>query len=168
MGKKQRTYEMTQIFSFLTLNNDGSTFNMAVNGSITPQSFELYPSDGEYLIERILIHIEDNANISVEKFGALLALTNGIKIQLQDDVGNVITDFTSGNPVKSNGDWGRFCYDTNDLTYGAGNNALNIRWTLSKSGEPTRLTPERRLIATVSDDLTGLVDMTIHAQGVIG
>jgi hypothetical protein len=62
----------------LTLNNDGTTFDAAVDGSSTPQEFIIYPdSTKDFIVTNIVIQGSDG-NIKINNFlGENSGLTNG-------------------------------------------------------------------------------------------
>lgn len=63
--------------SYMKLNGTGATA-MNVNGSVTPQDFYIKAEDYDIYVNTIVFEIAD-AGASLEKFGALTALTNGLE-----------------------------------------------------------------------------------------
>lgn len=63
---------------------NGASALMNVNGSVTPQNF-LYtvPADTVYYLESISIIISDTGTPTAAKFGDLVALTNGVRLQIK-------------------------------------------------------------------------------------
>ena len=70
-------------FSIKNLLN-GSSKSMNVNGSVTPVEFSYAPGAGktEYL-ESLKFYLSDGGNPSEDLFGAITALTNGVKIEIR-------------------------------------------------------------------------------------
>lgn len=99
--------------------SNGSTTNMAVDGSVNPESFSYTPPAGKGLtLCKIHIFMKTNTNFDDEKFGHVTALKNGISIKANnEEVANIKCnrDFTVllpewktavGNEDKSiTGDW---------------------------------------------------------------
>lgn len=91
---KDEALSILPLRSYLTLNNDGTTIDMRVNGSVTNQIFSINAnSDGnkrDKFIAAINIVISD-AGASLSKFGNLSALTNGCELRwVTDDLGTVV------------------------------------------------------------------------------
>jgi hypothetical protein len=132
----------------------------------TPFRFYCEAQTGEVLrVARLLVHIEDATVWSAANYGNLAsALTVGITVHTEDANGNTIIDLTDV-AVKSNADWGRFCYDVAYVAFGAGNDFLQARWTFERSGMPIRLDTGERLVVTVNDDMDGLDAHCFVIQG---
>jgi hypothetical protein len=159
------------ISQYLGIDGADST-NVIGNYASAPDTFYIAPSAGEvYRISRLIVHLEDTVGIDADAYGNAITLTNGIQVkQIEDNGGGstvLITDFTSGIPVKTNGDWAAMCYDAALLTWGSGNEHFVVRWTFSKSGQYVRLDGDQndQLIVIVNDDLTGLVNHNFLVQG---
>lgn len=70
------------IFFSVTNLLNGSTKNMNVNGSVTPVYYTFAPSSGQIVyLDGLTIGLVDPGTPSLDKFGDLSALTNGITIQ---------------------------------------------------------------------------------------
>lgn len=158
----------TPIFRFLdTVGNGTGTKNANVNGVVTPVPFKIVPPAGaRYRLHRMMVKISDDAVVSAEKYGGIAALANGIEVEVDLD-GDTI-DLLDGVPITGNADWGKVCYDTHVVDYGAGNNIILVRWTFAKSGAPLSLTSSDEFRVTVNDDLTGLVEHYFQVQGQLG
>lgn len=153
---------------FLDTNGDGTGTKIA-NGDYSSEQeiFYCQPGAGEILrVARMLVYIEDLGNIAIEDYGAINALSNGVVVRVQNDSGTIL-DLTDGLPVKSNGNWARFCYDFTITAFGAVNNAITARWTFTKAGQFIRLVGDNneRLEVVLNDDLDGLIDHTFIIQG---
>jgi hypothetical protein len=162
------------VYRHLTDDNlpgDGSNYSMNVNGSVTPQRFYIQPAPGTgfLAIFRLIVTIEDNANITADGYGGLNTLTNGIDIAVKSGgpTGTVELDLLDGDPVKNIIAWGEHSFDVSEHTFGSGNNFVLARWTFSKAGRPLVLDANHNeaLVATINDDMTGLVKHQFHVQG---
>ena len=163
--------QKTIISRFLDTNGDG-TGSINANGDYSSAAgiFYIQPSINEnYRIARMLVSIEDTAGMQADEYGNIgSALTNGITLRKQNDLGTIV-DYTDSNPVKTNSQWGGFCYDVDLKTWGAGNELIVVRWTFTRAGQFIRLSGQdsERLEIVVNDNLTGLVSHKFLAQGYI-
>ena len=133
--------------------------------SVTPKDFYIEALEGERLsVARVIIHVVDSGSFDSGSYGNGITLTNGIQFIYERN--GVQFNVSNGFPIKTNVDWGRYCYDVNISTYGAGNEALNARWTFSKYGNPLILNKGDKLILRLSDDFSGLVEHTFLFEGV--
>jgi len=152
------------------LSDDGTdTGNKNANGNYaTPTRFYIQPAAGEiFRIQRMIIHVYDSGGGTIQEYGNIgSALANGVIVQTARN-GVQTKDFTDGLPVKYNADWSRMCYDADFKNQGAGNDALTVRWTFSKSGAPIRLVGSLldSLDVVLEDDLTGLLGHYFMVQG---
>jgi hypothetical protein len=162
------------IFRHLTddgLAGDGTNFLANVNGSVTPVPFWYGPASTERTaVHRLIVEIEDNATITADNYGGVSALTNGITVKViqgNESTGVVVTDLLDGDPIKNHVNWAAHCYDVTEHTYGSGNNFVVVRWTFAKSGRPLILDGRinEKLVVTVNDDLSTLVDHQFQIQG---
>jgi len=137
----------------------------------TPFRFYAEAQAGQILrIARLLVHIEDATVWSAANYGNLAAaLTVGITVHTEDSSGATIIDLTNGDPVKSNADWGKFCYDVSYVAFGAGNDFLQARWTFTKSGQYIRLDGDTgdNLAVVLNDNFSGLVTHKFLVQGYV-
>lgn len=156
-----------KIYRFLDTNGNGTGTKVA-NGNYSGAVEQFYfESDGYCQLHRMIVHLEDTTGFQAEEYGNLgSVLTNGISIKVIDSDGvTVLKDLTDGLPIKSNAQWARVCYDVQLYDWGAGNQALGVRWTFEKSGSPISLSEGERLVVELNDDLTGLLDHTFMVQG---
>lgn len=156
---------------FLDTNGDGTGTKEATgNYAAAEEIFFIKPSATQvFRITRLLVTIEDTNGSTASDYGNITSgLTNGIVIRHSDDSG-VITDYTDGLPIKTNGHWTSFCYDGTPLVWGNGNDMFPVRWTFLKSGQYLRLdgAVNGRLEAVFNDNLTGLVLHRFLVQGYI-
>jgi len=159
---------LNKIFRYLDTDGDGTgTKDSAVDHSSSQGKYFITPqSETEILeIHRGIVHVADGSIFSAEKYGGIAALTNGIRIVILDADDDIICDLTDGLPIKSNGEWGRVCFDAVPSNYGQGDEYLNVRWTFSKSGSPITLAYGEKLAMLIDDDLSDLLSHTIQVQG---
>lgn len=86
-----------------TLNNDGTTVSMIVNGSVTPQQYVIASSRDydTYIASVTIVITADLTTTDLSEFGGAVALTNGCKFYLNTaDTGDVIIN----DALKSNFD----------------------------------------------------------------
>jgi hypothetical protein len=164
---------MTHIYRHLTddgLVSDGTNMNANVDGG-TPVPFYAGPPAGkDWLINRMLVMIKDNAVLTADNYGGIDVLTagNGVTLKVrQGPTGPEVLDLTDNHPIKSNAEWGAFCYDISHVSFGSGDNYVLVRWTFGKSGAPLRLSSVRseKLVLLVQDNLTGLTGHHFVIQG---
>jgi hypothetical protein len=161
----------SNLYQFLSLDSSGVSNSMNVDGT-TPVLYKYQAPPGKKVwLTRLIIHIADNAAFSGEEYGGGAGLTNGIEIftAAESTPTTPILQFTP-LPIKTNVDWGRYCYD---IAYQAWSNVNNRsmqgRWTFAKSGSiPVIDGDNLEFLGTyVRDDLSGLVDHTLMLQGYI-
>ena len=145
----------------------GVTTNMAVDGSSTTQIFQIGPvaagSAQIVDITRIMGHMLDSTAMDDGKFGGITALTNGIVLRKND---GVITNIWN---VKTNAELALICYNFNynDKAPG-GQYGCNFRNTYGGQGAHgvvLELLPGEYLEVLIQDNLTGLDDFRMMAQG---
>lgn len=158
------------IYRFLDANGDGTgTKDSSVDGSSTQQVFKYVPKSGDKtFLHRLIIHVEDSGSFDSGSYGNGITLTNGVGVEVRkitDD--SVVLDLMDGVPVTKNPEWGRFCYDVDISSYGAGTESLTARWTFEKSGQPLFIQDDEYFCVTINDDLTGLVEQYFNIQGVV-
>lgn len=156
------------LFRLMDTNGDGTGTKNANGNYSTPDIFYIEPSsDRLFLINRMIVCIEDAAGMRAERYGSLSdALTNGIIVRVSDNSG-VKQDLTDGIPVKTNAGWGTLCFDVDVKTWGAGDELLLVRWTFQRSGVPIPLNGAKgeKLEIYLQDDFTGIVNHYFFAQG---
>ena len=142
----------------------GST-NQNVDGSSTPIIFKVKPASGEILnVTRIIFLLRDNSSFDSGGWGALggTPLTNGCQLGKKIDG----VDYKTFE-LKSNADIAGLCFDISHNNWGSGDEFLTARFTFTKLGAPIRLIGDNgdELNFTINDDLTGLTDQYITAEG---
>jgi hypothetical protein len=114
------------IFSkHLDTNGDGTgTKNAIGDYSATPEIFYIQPSSTEIIrVWRMMVLVSGpKGRFYTDSYGSRDMLTNGVQIRAQDDSGTLI-DFTDDVTIKTNGEWGQFCYDAEVY---AGNERLEV------------------------------------------
>ena len=155
------------LYQRLDTTGDGSgTTNMNVDGSVTPVTFKIEPGAGDlYKIARIIIFVEDNGTFDSDKWGNGITLANGFNFKLQRD--NVTTDLI-GFSIKTTGEMASVCHDIDHRSFGTGNEFVSFRWTFTKAGSAIDLYNEDELQLVVNDDMTNMIKMYVHAQGIYG
>ena len=110
--------KITVYREFLTLNNDGTTTDMRVNGSTTPQSFFINAEpDFDVYITTVSFLIAD-AGAALNEFGGIVALTNGCRFYYEDVNGEI----NIGTRLVSNFEFVRLCQG--NPSFGGGNSAF--------------------------------------------
>jgi hypothetical protein len=162
---------VSPFFRFLTddgLVGDGTNFNM----NVAADKFYAGPASGEtWDIERVIFDIQDGGTTTYATFGALAALTNGCKLDVYRGgiTGSSKIDLLDGHVIKTNGDFGAFCYDVEvRAAPGGGDDVVQVRWTFGKSGAPLKLNGGlgELLVFQTQDSLTGLSEFHAMIQGV--
>lgn len=143
-----------------------TSFNMAVDGSVTPQIFTMKPRGSEEIdMTRLLIQMIDDSAMDDGKFGGLTALTNGVHIRKNINNGSsyqTLAIWRANKDLKE---------DMFNVEYAdkapAGEFGLSGRWTLLESGSIIHLEASNNewMELVIQDDLTDLVDFQIKMQG---
>ena len=158
------------IYRFLTddgLVADGTNLEMNVGSA---DKFYAGPADGTYwVLHRALIYMEDAQTMTASTYGGVTELTNGTKFYTTTGGpdGTTVTDFTGGENVHNNGEWGALCYDVQFTAPGNGNDILLCRYTFSKAGKPIILDGNNsdKIVVHIQDSLTGLLSHRVMIQG---
>ena len=108
--------------NFLTLNGDGTTTSMLVDGSTTPQLFyvEASPNNDIYITSLSIVIQGLNINLGLDFAGLGSALTNGCRLYYEDKNGEVII----GNNLDTNFELVRLCQG--NPSFGNNGNAFKI------------------------------------------
>ena len=145
---------------------NGAAVQWNVNGSVTPVEYSTGVQSGfdKFYVHRALLCLEDGTGFRAEHFGSLgAALTNGCEFEYVRE--GTTYDLLDGVKVKTNHDFGRYNYDVDLKTWGAGDDVLLARWSFDRFGGPLLLEGSDSLIWRINDDLTGLTEATIVIQG---
>ena len=150
-----------------TVGDGSGTSNIALsNGAVTPVTFKIVPEAGELVkIARIMIFVEDTGTFDSGDWGNAVTLTNGFNFKLKRDG---VTSDLLGFSIKTTGEMSSICHDLDHRSFGSGNEFVSFRWTFTKAGTTVNLYNDDELQLVVNDDMTDLVKMYIHAQGVYG
>ncbi len=144
---------------------DGALFNVNLNYSGAGIGLKDYVfesvSDGTF-INRILIYLEDTTGMRVNFYTTAGALTNGVKFFVRFGSGGGKLYINEDIPIKSGGEYAILCHDVKILDYGAGNDAITVRWTFMS---PINITTGFQIGVEVNDDLTGLISHYFRIQG---
>lgn len=139
--------------------------HLNVDGSLTTQIFQIGPigTTIEVDITRITGYIQDDSAMDDALFGALPALTNGVVLRVNN------TTIDNVWNVKSNGEIALLCFDsmyTNRAPAGSfGFRFRNTYGGQNKHGVTLRLEASDTLEILIQDNLTGLEDFLMMAQG---
>jgi len=145
----------------------GVTTNMAVDGSSTTQVFQIGPvgagSTSVVDITRIMGHLLDSTAMDDGKFGGISALPNGVVLRKNDGVMKNLWN------VKTNADLALICFNFNYSDKAPGGQfGANFRNTFGGQGAHgvvLELLPGEYLEVLIQDDLTGLDEFRMMAQG---
>ena len=142
-----------------------------------PADYFIAPPPGEkWDVNRCIVHIEDKKQTfwNDDQYGSVRELSRGIQFLVLDWQGEILVNLMDGFPVKSTGDWGRFCYDARPVPREGGpTGSFQVRWTFTKAGSPSdKRAPlqlngalRERLVVRLRDDFTHLKDQTFSFQG---
>ena len=154
------------------LSGPTSGIEMIGDYSVTPETFSLGPAEKEvWQLQRLTVYIQDTGNFNVASYGNGITLTNGIELKLFEGE-TEIANFQTSSPIKSNADWGRFCFNNSYLNFGQGDNAFIARWDISPNfvwmhgiGTPDHPTAGNTVRVTLNDDFSGLTSHTFLLEG---
>lgn len=142
--------------------------DMAVNGAVTTQVFQIGPVGGatgiEIDITRLLGYIQSATAMDDGKFGDLTVLTKGIVLRHNNSVIDNIWN------LKTNGEIGLLCFDTSYTDKPPAGTSYGFRFRNTyagqdKHGVTIRLEPGDILELLIQDDLSGLEVFNMMAQG---
>ena len=128
--------------------------------------FRYTASEGAVRIARILIVIKDNGIIGVSSYGAMSALTNGIRLLIRNSDETEKVDLLDTITIKQNMQWQCPFFDVNINDKGAGNDGyIAARGSFWKAGQLLRLAQGEIFEAFLQDDFSDLIDHTFMIQG---
>ncbi len=165
MGNRTRRDDAPSNFLFKFLRTSAGSEDMATTAGV----YQYTVPDGKTAeIFRVNFQIVDGG-ITYNEFGGLGAvLTNGIKIEIIDqDTTTVILDFLDGETIKANEHFAALSGVDAALDLAAGDDALLVRWSISKAGDNhgVVLQAGEILRVTTQDDLTNLTVFQAMVQG---
>lgn len=166
---------------FLTLNGNGTTTSMIVNGSVTPQNFyiEAEPDNDIYITSLSFLLADTAVTPVLAEFGDLAALTNGFRLYYQDKNGDV----DIADSIKTNFELIRLCQG--QPSFGTGADAFFTEEVTTAAGNQFAIIPtlffnqvfgfqygvrllngtQNKLILSVRDNLAGLDAFNVIAYG---
>lgn len=162
-----------QFNQFMNETNDGipgnSPINIIQDYSLSPTTIGVAAPPGKILyLHRLIVHIQDVGSIDSGGYGNGAALTNGLLGAIHARLDNgILFKQPLDIAVKTNADWGMYCYDVDVKSFGQGDQFLQARWTFSKAGIPFIFDGDKgeKLTIDVADDFTGLVSHRFNCQG---
>lgn len=167
--------KITVYREFLTLNNDGTTTDMRVDGSTTPQQFFISAEpDFDIYITTVSFLIAD-AGASLNEFGGISALANGCRFFYEDNNGEI----NVGTSLVSNFEFVRLCQGNPSFGGGASaflaNNVVgpseafipvfDFRNFGFKWGLKLAASSQNRLVLEVNDNVTAIDAFNAVAYG---
>ena len=140
------------------------TINLAVNGSVTPQSFHVKPpSNSTWDIKQLGIFINDDNKMDDTTFGGISAVTNGIVLREKNSIYNNL-----GN-IKRNGDLKLFGCDVNykEKVAGGEDTMQGTCKFSNDAGVTVRLAGahNEEIEAIVQDNLTAISSIYVNVVG---
>lgn len=163
------------ITRYLTTDNVGGAGStvasrMNVDGSVTPVKFYFAGEASDKrtpIIVRLFFFLQDTSGMRAGFFGDLAgALTNGIRLTVEDNDQNELLDVFDGGAIDKNAEFSKFMYDAKLDTWGPGDEFITARLSFNRfMPEGLALPSEQRLVATVRDDLTSLQNFQIFIEG---
>jgi len=159
------------IFQHLSLDNDGTTRDMNVDGSVTPQNFEFGVAAGQIaVLESFGFELQDAKGFGLNEFGNLgAALTNGLLIQMVESDGTLLADFTQGEPITTNAEMYQYSMRVGLEEWGAGDDMLHGRITFDAvTGSSLVVSNGYKFRVVVQDNLTGLTKFHMYVGGYYG
>ncbi len=160
------------ISRFLDQNGDGTGNSNMGAADYTGERFFIAPAAGQiFVINRIIISLEDETGFKAETFGKESALTNGLLLKSEFASQVVRTDFLNGDTIKTNGQFGLMCFDvdvhnwantpTDEILLARLSfNRFSVNGGLTLTGDDSE-----KLVVTVQDDLTAILRLKVMAQG---
>lgn len=157
-------------FVFLDTNGDGSGDKSAIGDySVSPVEFKYTRpegSEGDLLINSFVVQIQSLSEILATGYGdSVGSLTNGILLFLRDNNQVMVRDFTSGMPIKSNGDWRRYGGKTSVQGYEGGDRFFTASFKAIEPTKPVFMPPNHSIGLILNDDFSGLVSQTFFIEG---
>ena len=154
-------------------NGDGTGETNAVGeyqdaepGEGETEFFVTMPEGEAMIIGSGRFYIEDAGAFDSGKYGNSLVLVNGIKLHLQDADGNIVLDFfQDGGVIMTNAQLAAIGQLPVYLDFGQGNNSLVVSWTAESFATHLLLTHENKLVVTLNDDFSDLVQHRFIVYG---
>ncbi len=160
------------VFQYLLRASD-LAYDLAVDGSVTPQNFDYRIPAGtkykKFQLVRVCMLFAD-ASMRYDRFlGFAALLPNGMLFQVVDIDGTTIIQHfgTDIVPLISTASFSNLAGVDAVFAGEAGPNILPIRWTIEKSGNKMTLYPNQIFRCVVQDDLTPATGIQIMVQGIL-
>ena len=169
MSQPKLTGQVQEGFwEYLDETGDG-TGNISATADYTSATtdFKFVPGPNEIIrVNRLLISVVDTQPFNADLYGKDVVLSTGISVTKKNASG-VVQDLTNGQLIKTNSDWGHVAFDVNNLSFGAGNQHLVVRWTFANVGQPLRIDGNKGefFAVTLADNFTGLLEHLFNVQG---
>lgn len=146
------------LVTHLTLDNDGSTSDMRVDGSSVVKKFQyVVPTDKLLYLDNVEIVLGDTG-YDPDKFGGLTALTNGCKLEIYDTDGTTVLLDMLAEPIKQNYEFTHFGGVSINVVPGAVIDLISVSAHMHETYGADLLLEAGQIVQfTVQDDLdTGL------------
>jgi hypothetical protein len=160
---------------FLTLNNDGTTTSMLVNGATTPQSFYINAEPNVDIYITTVSFLIADAGAALNEFGGITALANGCRFYYEDNNGEI----NIGTNLRSNFEFVRLCQG--NPAFGGGSSAFLANNVVGASeafipvfdfrnfgfkwGLKLAASTNNRLVLEINDNVTALDGFNAIAYG---
>ncbi len=144
-----------------------ATLNYDTGGGGLGVRYFKYIAPRKCTIARMLVTIEDAGIDNYNRYGDIAALDVGIHVYTLrngDDIANA-NILTEAFSIKSNGDWGTYCFDSGIKSEGGGNDYVLVRWTFEKAGVGLNLNQGDEFGVIVNDNMSGLAGHKFQIQG---
>ena len=157
------------LYKFLSDSTGGIDVASTTSGTTAAPVYYGYtvPTGKVAWVRRANLLLTDGG-ITPSKFGGLAALSKGMLVQAVSSGSTLMLDFTDSHNIKSNSDWGMLAGVDVSYNIVAGDDGLNVRWTLAKSGAMLFLSANETIRVGVQETLAGITEMKIMVQGIIG
>lgn len=144
--------------------DDSNNYKANEDYSAAVKRFVLAPSGSDvYLLERLIITVHDD-DTDYSKFGNLVALTNGVRIVIENrDSKEELIDLLGGISIKQTSDWMTAGFSVNPMNSGA---TTKVTQLIREFERPIILRGSDRdqLAALYNDNLVGLNENNILAE----
>ena len=161
------------ICRYLDQSGDGTGNSNMGGADYTDERFWIQPAAGQiFVIQRLIISLEDEIGFKAETFGKESALSIGLTVKSEFDQQVVRTDFLDGDTIKANSHFGLMCYDVDVKTWASTptDELLLARFSFNRFSQDNaglRLIGDEneKLVVTVQDTLAAIIRLKFMAQG---
>ena len=161
------------ICRYLDQDGDGSGNSNMAGADYSGERFWIQPAAGQiFVIQRLIISLEDETGFKAETFGKESALALGLTLKSEFDQQVVRTDFLDGDTIKANSHFGIMCYDVDVHNWAntPTDELLLARLSFNRfsvNGEGLKLVGDdnEKLVVTVQDSLAAILRLKFMAQG---